>query len=88
MIDITSYDDTPQVFVFRSGNRFFINRSDALLIGCKDCGGVVSCILHVEPSRARLPITKECTCLSDRWTNVRDARQDIPLAVKHKEEVS
>lgn len=82
MIDITAYD-APQVFVPRSGNRFFISRSDALLIGCKECGGIVSCILHVEPSRAHLPPIKPCKCSAhedDTWYEMQ-----AELAVKHKD---
>lgn len=61
MIDITAHD-APQVYVPRTGNRFYISRPDALLLMCKQCGGAVSIVLHVQPSEARLPIVKQCRC--------------------------
>jgi hypothetical protein len=86
MIDITSYDGTPQVFVPRSGNRFFISRSDALLLMCKECGGAVSIVLHRPPGETYLPPVKPCKCIAredDTWYDL-----NAEPAVKHKDGVS
>jgi hypothetical protein len=85
MIDITAYD-APQVFVPRSGNRFYISRPDALLLMCKTCGGAVSIVLHRPPGETYIPPVKPCACITredDTWYEMKQE-----LAVKHKDEVS
>jgi hypothetical protein len=61
MIDITAHD-APCVFVPRLGKRFYVSRPDALLLMCKECGGAVAVILHVQMSETRLPVVKTCQC--------------------------
>ena len=85
MIDITAHD-APQVYVPRTGNRFYISRPDALLLMCKECCGAVSIVLHRPPGETYLPPVKPCKCTAredDTWYSL-----NAELEVKHKEEVS
>jgi hypothetical protein len=43
-------------------NRFFISRSDAFLVMCSQCGGLVNSVYHVLLGESMLPMMSTCTC--------------------------
>lgn len=71
MIELTA-SDAPRIFLLRADRRILISRTDSLIVLCALCGGALSLLLHVDPSKARLPGMVPCRCVSNR----RMARDD------------